>query len=303
VWEISISVPGASILIEFNEPYGIYGSQPCEMDYVQVYGGESVTGSFAEKHCDFVKPENIVVGSKTVTVEFHRSSLSQETNRPGISVSYRAIINLPFLALSSNSQRVPPVDDGVSAPITVDQGFPLGCSLKSTVYVGTNGYFTFSTFTGYTPFQFTGASGLSLVAPFFTDIDISHGNGKIIYKIFDFSSPVAGIINYVIRFNKHTNFTGEWFLVAEWRDVAHNNHHQFQTLTFQGILATDFQRSYAIFIYSCDDVIFTIPSAIGFVTSDGMYANYRSVDFLQASCLLYYYSVIYEISGTVDECS
>ena len=40
-----------------------------------------------------------------------------------------------------------------------------------------------------------------------------------------------------------------------------------QRNTFQGILVTDFVKSYAVFIYKCDD---------GFVTGDGLYVNHMA---------------------------
>ena len=49
--------------------------------------------------------------------------------------------------------------------------------------VGTNGYFTFDRFTGYSPFSFNENTTQSLVAPYFTDIDISDGIGQINYEI------------------------------------------------------------------------------------------------------------------------
>ena len=91
--------------------------------------------------------------------------------------------------------------------------------------MGTNGYFTFSTFTGFTPFRFEQGNGLSLVAPFFTDIDISRGQGSITYSTHDdfneeLSTAVAQSIDAAVNTVLHTNFSTQWFVVASWSDVA-----------------------------------------------------------------------------------
>lgn len=44
-----------------------------------------------------------------------------------------------------------------------------------------------------------------------------------------------------------------------------------QTNTFQGILATDFERSFAVFTYKCGDLEFSGGANIGFSTRVGLY--------------------------------
>ncbi|CAI8054601.1 Matrilin-2 [Geodia barretti] len=177
---------------------------------------------------------------------------------------------------------VPRVDDGISDPILVTDGFPLGCSRHSTIYVGTNGYFAFSEFTGFTPFPFSEGNELSLVAPFFTDIDISKGSGRIVYQVHNnfsdiFSSQVAQYINVAINTNRYTNFSAEWILIATWTEVSPYNTNNVKA-TFFGILATDYQRSFAVFIYNCENgnATFSNRATVGFVTSDGFYANHEA---------------------------
>ena len=86
--------------------------------------------------------------------------------------------------------------------------------------VGTNGYFTFTDYTGYAPFIFNEYS-LPLVAPFFTDIDISYGIGKIHYEIHteDTSESFLSQVNSVINEHARTDFKGRWMLVATWDQV------------------------------------------------------------------------------------
>lgn len=136
------------------------------------------------------------------------------------------------------------VDDGISELISVNKGFPLGHRKEYTVHVGTyltydcdgccdcftqvgtNGYFTFSNFTGFTPFPFSGGNSLSLVAPFFADWDISDGSGSITYQMYDhfnstLSRTVVEEINNEINLNKkHRNFSAQWLLIAKWDNVT-----------------------------------------------------------------------------------
>ena len=87
--------------------------------------------------------------------------------------------------------------------------------------VGTNGYFTFEFFTGFSPFLFNNNTNLSLVAPFFTDIDISDGVGRINYEVHtEFTSEIILTeVNAIINEHTQANFTGFWLLVASWEDV------------------------------------------------------------------------------------
>ena len=87
--------------------------------------------------------------------------------------------------------------------------------------VGTNGYFTFKEFTNFSPFTFNGNRNLSLVAPFFTDIDISSGYGQINYEIHTkiTSQFILSQVNSVINDHAQTEFSGDWLLVAMWDEV------------------------------------------------------------------------------------
>ena len=87
--------------------------------------------------------------------------------------------------------------------------------------VGTNGYFTFDEFIDPRPFMFNDNISLSLVAPFFTDIDISEGVGQIVYEVHTLSTSkhVISKVDSIVKKQKQENFKGEWMLVATWEDV------------------------------------------------------------------------------------
>ena len=87
--------------------------------------------------------------------------------------------------------------------------------------MGTNGYFTFTGYSGFSPFLFNENTNLPLVAPFFTDIDISNGVGQIDYEIHtsDTSGSILSQVDSVINEHTGTSFNGEWMLVATWEQV------------------------------------------------------------------------------------
>jgi hypothetical protein len=214
---------------------------------------------------------------------------------------------MPYIDFGlTDTQYVPTADDGISAPIYVE--FPLGGQIESTIYVGTNGYFTFDGYTGFSPFLFDANSGESLVAPFFTDINIASGIGQISYEVHNDSTSqsLLSSVDSVINNNIQTNFHGEWLLVAKWDNVPHisggNN-----TNTFQGILVTDFSRSFAVFTYKCGDLTFSGGATIGFATEDGLFANHIATirgSAQSIACLNMpsspWVNVVYEISMTCE---
>ena len=72
----------------------------------------------------------------------------------------------------------------------------------------------------WTPYLFPGSGQNSLAAPFFTDIDISEGVGHIRYEIHtNASSEYLLSVSTLINEHMGTEFSGEWLMIAEWRDV------------------------------------------------------------------------------------
>ena len=73
----------------------------------------------------------------------------------------------------------------------------------------------------YAPYLFPGSGLHSIVAPFFTDTDISGGVGRIRYEIHTnaTSQHLLSNVNNLINEHMGTEFSGEWLLIAEWNDV------------------------------------------------------------------------------------
>ena len=77
-----------------------------------------------------------------------------------------------------------------------------------------------------------------------------------------------------------------------------------QTSTFQGILVTDFTRSFAVFTYRCGDLEYSNGATIGFSSGDGLFANHQATLLGSAqsiACLNEpnspWVNVVYELTG------
>ena len=88
--------------------------------------------------------------------------------------------------------------------------------------VSTNGIISFGRpFSSHSPHLFPGTSFYNyLVAPFWTDTDITEGVGEVSYLVYDKSqSESLSWVSTYISQQQQISFTGTWMLVAEWRDV------------------------------------------------------------------------------------
>ena len=136
--------------------------------------------------------------------------------------------------------------------------------------VCTNGYISFGVAVPYIIYVglFDKFFLTPLVAPYLIDIDYFIGVGKISYEVHTLttSKPLLSKVNALINEHKETQFSGEWMLVAEWKDVLEfgffDNVSFFiilnafmysifilfpQASTFQAIITTDYISSFAVF--------------------------------------------------------
>ena len=102
-------------------------------------------------------------------------------------------------------------------------------------------------------------------------------------------------MNAVINNKMGTEFSGSWMLLAEWKDIPLYRrspelvsywrlilltiYYDFLSLqqrnTFQGLVITDFNSSYAVFIYKCSDLEFSGGANIGFTAGNVLFSNHR----------------------------
>ena len=86
--------------------------------------------------------------------------------------------------------------------------------------------------------------------------------------------------------------------------LCYTSYSFLQTNTFQGILATDFVRSFAVFTYMCGDLSYSADTVIGFFSEDGLNATHPASDRWNAmaiACLNYpdnpWVNVVYELTA------
>jgi hypothetical protein len=121
------------------------------------------------------------------------------------------------------------------------------------VVVSNNGFFSMDDEPDSVLTEIPQGSYGRVVAPYAANIDTTHG-GTVKYVDFDVypsSGSTMGRINDFIQFHTGVNFNGTKMMVAEWREVPLVDKNSAITSTFQGILITDGNSSYAVFIYEC----------------------------------------------------
>jgi len=164
---------------------------------------------------------------------------------------------LPFLNLESTKTVLSSSEeDVVSDPIAVpESGLPFGNSKQTALYVSarcinankckndcyiqvsTNGLISFGrSFKSHSPHLFPETDFYNyLVAPFWSDNDITNGVGEVSYQTYNNSqSEALTYVSTYIKQQHQVNFSGTWMLIAEWKNVPQylgdNNRVSYQNL-------------------------------------------------------------------------
>lgn len=97
--------------------------------------------------------------------------------------------------------------------------------------------------------------------------------------------------------------TASLFKFILWFLLIHERLYFLQTNTFQGILATDFARSFAVFTYMCGDLSYSDRTLIGFISDFDIYALHPAANRSNAmaiACLNYpnniWVNVVYQLT-------
>ncbi|XP_064612337.1 uncharacterized protein LOC135476257 [Liolophura sinensis] len=159
-------------------------------------------------------------------------------------------------------------DDQLSESVQVENGLPVANSKEQNLFISPNGYVVLGQrYSGFTPKLFPiEQSGMKIIAPFWADSATSSEDSTsvIMYKVYSQgvnttknTAMLARIESDVWRSVKQPGFTCRWAIVVEWRKVkpypAEDN--PDETNTFQLVLATDFSKSYALFKYDRDGML------------------------------------------------
>ncbi|XP_044070958.1 mucin-like protein isoform X2 [Siniperca chuatsi] len=162
-------------------------------------------------------------------------------------------------------------EDGNSPYITPPMGFPFMGKLYDRVYFSDNGLVQFQSVAENEQYLLPAplASGfpdnmnVALLAVFWDDADLTHGDGRLLYKEYhalEMSSVYSQIVfnrtaDEVTKFEERKSkpaFTPAWILKITWdhvMPVSYQNINFSETNTFQCILTTDGARSFALLRY------------------------------------------------------
>ncbi|NWR58737.1 MUC4 protein, partial [Bucorvus abyssinicus] len=141
-------------------------------------------------------------------------------------------------------------------------GFPFGKSLRDALYFTDNGQIIFPPTDNYIPSNpnppprgFSGQEGLPVVAAFWDDADFSQGVGTTWYQEYSTLSSTQDTFVHDVeaKIEKYlkTPYAAKWTLKVTWEKAPAYPSQQddTQTSTYQAVLTTDGNRSYALLLY------------------------------------------------------
>ncbi|XP_019328413.1 PREDICTED: mucin-4 [Aptenodytes forsteri] len=141
-------------------------------------------------------------------------------------------------------------------------GFPFGKSLRDALYFTDNGQIIFPPTDNYIPSNpnppprgFSGQEGLPMVAAFWDDADFSQGVGTTWYQEYSTLSstqdPLVHDMEAKIEKYLKTPYVAKWTLKVTWEKAPAYPSQQddTRTSTYQAVLTTDGNRSFALLLY------------------------------------------------------
>ncbi|XP_052827306.1 sushi domain-containing protein 2 isoform X1 [Octopus bimaculoides] len=153
-------------------------------------------------------------------------------------------------------------DDGSSPAIRITNvgkdgkhGFPLFQNHYETLYVNTNGIISFTyKESSYTPVDFPRNNSFPVIAPFWADIDIESVGGTV-YYLESSDENLLALASAEVRkyFPYRRNYNAKWIFIATWYNVGYYQARDLKKNlrnTFQAVLITDWEQSFAIFNYN-----------------------------------------------------
>ncbi|XP_063193914.1 mucin-4 isoform X1 [Chroicocephalus ridibundus] len=141
-------------------------------------------------------------------------------------------------------------------------GFPFGKSLRDALYFTDNGQIIFPPTDNYVPSNpnppprgFSGQEHLPMVAAFWDDADFSQGVGTTWYQEYSTLSstrdPLVHDVEAKIEKYLKTPYTAKWTLKVTWEKAPAypSRRDDTRTNTYQAVLTTDGNRSFALLLY------------------------------------------------------
>ncbi|XP_009866748.1 PREDICTED: mucin-4 [Apaloderma vittatum] len=212
--------------------------------------------------------------------------------RPTHGIIMPAASLYPFGIEQGDQEYVQRTVDFNSPLFKPEIGFPFGKSLRDTLYFTDNGQIIFPPTDNYIPSNpnpppqgFSGQESLPMVAAFWDDADFSQGVGITWYQEYSTLNPTQDPLVHDVeaKIEKYlkTSYVAKWTLKVTWEKAPAypSRHDDTQTSTYQAVLTTDGNHSFALLLYqdggmrwdytklAADNVL------IGFSSGDGYAQN------------------------------
>ncbi|XP_018863293.1 mucin-4 isoform X1 [Parus major] len=168
----------------------------------------------------------------------------------------------PFGVEGGDQEYVQRTVDFNSPLFKPEIGFPFGKSLHDALYFTDNGQIIFPPTDNYVPSNpnppprgFTGRESLPMVAAFWDDADFSKGVGTTWYQEYStLSSTQESVVQDVeSKIEKYLKipYVAKWTLKVTWEKAPAypSRRDDSQTSTYQAVLTTDGNRSFALLLY------------------------------------------------------
>ena len=194
---------------------------------------------------------------------------------------------LPYGVEAGDSSVNKALDDGSSSVLILPFPFRFFDTLKSILYVNTNGHISFDEPLNFYDPRPLPIPDLPLIAPYWADVDTTPPDGgQIWYRISTNNSFITDLIESIVSSQLTlSSFTPEYLVIITWDHVGYFNQQTNKTNTFQCILAADNAASYVIYQYADDEIQWTTSSSSG--GTDGLGGNAALVGYNAGDCIRY----------------
>ncbi|KAB0395230.1 hypothetical protein E2I00_003884 [Balaenoptera physalus] len=245
-------------------------------------------------------PGPAVTWSSTTLFTGHPTHLSVTSTSPPSTASLSSSVKtetsgvslFPYGLRARDQEFVKRTVDFTSPLFKPQIGFPLGSSLRDSLYFTDNGQIIFPE-SEYQIFSypnpplrgFTAWDPVALVAPFWDDADFSNSRGTIFYQEYEtlydeYNLLVREVESWIKMLTNTRNYKARWTLKVTWFHApAYPAWGTIGTSTYQAILSTDGSRSYALFLYQSGGMQWDVtrrpgnPVLMGFSSGDGYFKN------------------------------
>uniref|UniRef100_A0A2K6UP28 Mucin 4, cell surface associated n=1 Tax=Saimiri boliviensis boliviensis TaxID=39432 RepID=A0A2K6UP28_SAIBB len=231
--------------------------------------------------------------SRTITSAIPNTSTDTRSTAAPVPIpSGKGVSLLPYGSGAGDLEFVRRTVDFASPLFKPLTGFPLGSSLRDSLYFTDNGQIIFPesdyqifSYPNPLPTGFTGWDPVALVAPFWDDADFSNGQGTIFYREYEtlygeHNPLVLQTESWIRKITSNGDYEARWTLKVTWVGAhAYPAQWSLGTNTYQAVLSTDGSRSYALFLYQSGGMQWDAarqagsPVLTGFSSGDGSFEN------------------------------